>query len=76
MSQIQCRAKVYLSSRAFSAALLLCGAILVASCSQMQTQPLIGGGNELPDAIDKVRGLDLTPRFPQRSRPPTPDARR
>ncbi len=67
MSQIQCRAKVYLSSRAFSGALLLCGAILVASCSQMQTQPLIGGGNELPDAIDKVRGIDLTPRFPKQS---------
>ncbi|MGO9672608.1 MAG: type II secretion system secretin GspD [Methylocella sp.] len=65
MFQIQCRAKVYLSSRTVSAALLVCVAVFAASCSQMQQQPLIGGGNELPDAIDKVRGLDLTPRFPK-----------
>ena len=58
-------AKVYLSSRVFSAALLLFIGALVASCSQMQTQPLVGGGDELPDAIDKVRGLDLQPRFPK-----------
>jgi general secretion pathway protein D len=65
--QIRRRAKVYLSSRVLSAALLLCVAVFAASCSQMQTQPLIGGGNELPDAIDKVRGLDLQPRFPKSS---------
>jgi general secretion pathway protein D len=65
--QIQCRAKVYLSSRVLSAALLLCVAVFAASCSQLQQQPLIGGGNELPDAIDKVRGLDLQPRFPKSS---------
>ncbi|MGA2637522.1 type II secretion system secretin GspD [Methylocella sp.] len=67
MFQIQCRAKVYLSSRVLSAALLLCVAVFAASCSQLQQQPLIGGGNELPDAIDKVRGLDLQPRFPKSS---------
>jgi general secretion pathway protein D len=61
--KIRRRARVYPASRVLSAALALC----VASCSQMQTQPLIGGGNELPDAVDRVRGLDLQPRFPKAS---------
>ncbi|WPP05712.1 type II secretion system secretin GspD [Methylocella tundrae] len=34
----------------------------MASCSQL---PLTGGGTESPDAFDKVRGLDLQPRFPK-----------
>ena len=63
MLQIRRRAKVFLASRVLLAGLAVC----VASCSQMQTQPLIGGGNELPDAIDKVRGIDLQPRFPKSS---------
>lgn len=45
-----------------SIALLVCATAFVASCSQL---PLTGGGNEAPDAFDKVRGLDLQPRFPK-----------
>ncbi len=35
----------------------------LSACSQYQ--PVIGGGNESPDALDTVRGEDLQPRFPQ-----------
>ncbi len=61
MFRIQSCAKIYPFRWAKAAALLLCAA-LIASCTQV---PLIGGGNELPDATDRVRGLDLQPKFPR-----------
>nr|WP_244406215.1 type II secretion system secretin GspD [Methylocella silvestris] len=44
--------------------MIVCIIVLVAACAQT---PLIGGGNEAPDAVDRVRGLDLQPRFPKSS---------
>ncbi|PNG24506.1 type II secretion system secretin GspD [Methylocella silvestris] len=64
MLRLQGRAKVYLSSRVISAGLFVCISVLVAACAQ---SPLMGGGNEAPDAVDRVRGLDLQPRFPKSS---------
>ena len=53
-------------SRTVSAGLLFCVLLLAAACSGPLSQlPLTGGGNELPDASDQVRGIDLTPKFPK-----------
>lgn len=54
-------------SRAFAGlALFALTGVILASCAS----PLPYGVNEPPDAVDKVRELDLEPRFPQ----PTPTA--
>ncbi len=54
-------------SRIVSAGLLLCVLLLASACSgpQLSQLPLTGGGNELPDASDQIRGIDLTPKFPK-----------
>nr|WP_036256871.1 type II secretion system secretin GspD [Methylocapsa acidiphila] len=47
---------------ALFAALILCACGMLAACS---SPPLGSVGTEAPDALDRVRGLDLQPRFPR-----------
>ena len=67
MVEIRRSRKFHRPSRAISAGALFCVLLLAGACSgpQLSQLPLTGGGNELPDASDQVRGIDLTPKFPK-----------